>query len=108
MLIQHLQKIFSSLSYLDSGVNIDAGSTVVECIKPLAQNTARTGSMGGLGGFGALFDLKAVGISDPILVSGTDGVGTKLMVIKLLEKISFDCKNRVALHYNGNCQNFPT
>lgn len=59
-------------------MNIDAGNALVEKIKPLAKSTARAGQMGGIGGFGALFDLKACGYKDPILVSGTDGVGTKL------------------------------
>jgi phosphoribosylformylglycinamidine cyclo-ligase len=61
-------------------VDIDAGNRLVEAIKPLARATARPGADAGLGGFGALFDLKAAGYRDPILVAGTDGVGTKLMV----------------------------
>ncbi len=66
------------LTYKDSGVDIDAGNALVEAIKPLAASTLRPGVAGGLGGFGALFDLKAAGFSDPLLVAGTDGVGTKL------------------------------
>ncbi|HBF91856.1 MAG TPA: phosphoribosylformylglycinamidine cyclo-ligase, partial [Hyphomonas atlantica] len=66
------------LSYRDAGVDIEAGERLVEAIGPLAKATARAGVMGGLGGFGALFDLKASGYEDPVLVSGTDGVGTKL------------------------------
>jgi phosphoribosylformylglycinamidine cyclo-ligase len=66
------------LTYKESGVDIDAGDALVEHIKPLARSTDRKGVMGGLGGFGGLFDLKAAGFRDPILVSGTDGVGTKL------------------------------
>ena len=68
------------LSYRDAGVDIEAGDALVSAIKPLAAATKRKGVMGGLGGFGALFDLKAEGWSDPVLVSGTDGVGTKLML----------------------------
>ncbi|HTE35677.1 MAG TPA: phosphoribosylformylglycinamidine cyclo-ligase [Reyranella sp.] len=68
------------LTYKEAGVDIDAGDALVEHIKPLAWSTDRRGVMGGLGGFGGLFDLKAAGFRDPILVSGTDGVGTKLMV----------------------------
>jgi phosphoribosylformylglycinamidine cyclo-ligase len=69
-----------SLSYRDAGVDIEAGERLVEAIGPLAKATHRAGVMGGLGGFGALFDLKAEGWQDPVLVSGTDGVGTKLML----------------------------
>lgn len=67
-------------TYAEAGVNIDAGNALVERIKPLAHATTRAGVMGGIGGFGALFDLKAAGYNDPILVSGTDGVGTKLKI----------------------------
>jgi phosphoribosylformylglycinamidine cyclo-ligase len=67
-------------TYKDAGVDIDAGSRLVEAIKPLAKATARPGSEAGLGGFGAFFDLKAAGFEDPVLVAGTDGVGTKLKV----------------------------
>ena len=68
----------TSLTYAQAGVDIAAGDALVERIKPLARSTHRAGSMGGLGGFGALFDLKAAGFVDPILISSTDGVGTKL------------------------------
>jgi phosphoribosylformylglycinamidine cyclo-ligase len=61
-------------------VDIDAGNALVEAIKPLARGTARAGSDAGLGGFGAFFDLRAAGFQDPILVSTTDGVGTKLKI----------------------------
>ena len=67
-----------SLSYAQAGVDIDAGNKLVDRIKPLAKATSRTGNMASLGGFGALFDPKAAGFTDPILVSATDGVGTKL------------------------------
>ncbi len=68
------------LTYRAAGVDIDAGDALVDAIKPLARATSRPGVLGGLGGFGALFDLKAAGFNDPILVSTTDGVGTKLRV----------------------------
>ncbi len=68
------------LSYRAAGVDIAAGDALVEAIKPLARATSRPGVIGGLGGFGALFDLKAAGFVDPVLVSSTDGVGTKLKV----------------------------
>ncbi len=68
------------LSYRDAGVDIDAGDALVQAIKPLAAATRRPGALGGLGGFGGLFDLKAAGFHDPILVATNDGVGTKLKV----------------------------
>jgi phosphoribosylformylglycinamidine cyclo-ligase len=67
-------------AYKDAGVDIDAGAELVERIKPAVKRTARSGMMGGLGGFGALFDPKAAGYNDPILVSSTDGVGTKIKI----------------------------
>ena len=70
----------NGLTYLAAGVDIAAGEAVVEAIKPLARATMRPGVIGSLGGFGALFDLKAAGFSDPVLVSSTDGVGTKLKI----------------------------
>ena len=68
------------LSYRAAGVDIALGDALVEQIKPLARATDRPGVLGGLGGFGALFDLKASGFADPVLVATTDGVGTKLKV----------------------------
>ena len=68
------------LTYAQAGVDIDAGNALVERIKPAAKRTVRPGTMSGLGGFGALFDLKGAGYSDPILVAATDGVGTKLRI----------------------------
>jgi phosphoribosylformylglycinamidine cyclo-ligase len=68
------------LSYREAGVDIDAASALVESIKPLAKATRRRGADAELGGFGALFDLKAAGYRDPILVAATDGVGTKLKI----------------------------
>ncbi|WP_373356916.1 phosphoribosylformylglycinamidine cyclo-ligase [Pseudoroseicyclus sp. CXY001] len=70
----------NGLSYRDAGVDIDAGNALVERIKPAAKSTDRPGVMAGLGGFGALFDLKAAGYDDPVLVAATDGVGTKLKI----------------------------
>src|SRR6188768_3234595 len=70
----------NGLTYAQAGVDIDAGNALVERIKPLAKSTRRPGSDAGLGGFGALFDLKAAGYDDPLLVTTTDGVGTKLRV----------------------------
>ena len=70
----------NGLTYADAGVDIDAGNDLVERIKPAAKRTARSGVMAGLGGFGALFDLKGAGYQDPILVAATDGVGTKLRI----------------------------
>ncbi|HEY1506384.1 MAG TPA: phosphoribosylformylglycinamidine cyclo-ligase [Stellaceae bacterium] len=67
-------------SYRSAGVDIDAGEALVDAIKPLAKATARPGCDAGLGGFAALFDLKAAGFKDPILLSTTDGVGTKLKI----------------------------
>ena len=70
----------NGLTYSDAGVDIDAGNTLVERIKPAAAATSRPGVMAGLGGFGAMFDLRAAGYEDPILVAATDGVGTKLRI----------------------------
>jgi phosphoribosylaminoimidazole synthetase len=70
----------NGLTYKDAGVDIDAGDALVKRIAPLAKATARRGADAALGGFGGLFDLKALGMTDPILVSGTDGVGTKLEI----------------------------
>ncbi len=70
----------NGLTYAQAGVDIDAGAALVDRIKPLARATRRPGADGSLGGFGALFDLKAAGFTDPLLVSTTDGVGTKLKI----------------------------
>jgi phosphoribosylformylglycinamidine cyclo-ligase len=67
-----------SLSYRDAGVDIDAGDALVEAIKPIAESTRRPGMLEGLGGFGALFEIPPGKYREPVLVSGTDGVGTKL------------------------------
>jgi phosphoribosylformylglycinamidine cyclo-ligase len=68
------------ITYRDSGVDIDAGSRLVEAIKPLARATRRPGADADLGGFGGLFDLRQAGYTDPLLVASTDGVGTKLKI----------------------------
>ena len=70
----------NGITYADAGVDIDAGNALVDRIKPAAKRTKRSGVMAGLGGFGALFDLKDAGYVDPILVAATDGVGTKLRI----------------------------
>jgi phosphoribosylformylglycinamidine cyclo-ligase len=68
------------VSYADAGVDISAGNALVEAIKPLAKATRRKGADSALGGFGGLFDLKACGFKDPVLVAANDGVGTKLRI----------------------------
>ena len=68
----------NGLTYADAGVDITAGNDLVDLIKPLAKSTKRKGSTPNLGGFGGLFDLKACGYKDPVLVAANDGVGTKL------------------------------
>ncbi len=75
-----MTELKNGLTYADAGVDIDAGNALVERIKPAAKRTTRAGTMSGLGGFGALFDLKAAGYKDPVLVAATDGVGTKLRI----------------------------
>jgi len=75
-----MSKKKNGLSYADAGVDIDAGNALVEKIKPLVRATRRPGADGEIGGFGGLFDLKAAGFSDPVLVAANDGVGTKLKV----------------------------
>lgn len=67
-------------AYKNAGVDIEAAAGVVEKIKPKIRETARPGVMSGIGGFGALFDLKETGYKDPVLVSATDGVGTKIKI----------------------------
>ncbi|MCX7318495.1 MAG: phosphoribosylformylglycinamidine cyclo-ligase [Hyphomicrobiales bacterium] len=68
------------LTYADAGVDIDAGNRLVDLIKPMVRATARPGADAEIGGFGGLFDLKAAGFKDPILVAATDGVGTKVKI----------------------------
>jgi phosphoribosylformylglycinamidine cyclo-ligase len=94
-----------SLRYRDAGVNIDAGEALVERIKPAVAATARPGVLSGLGGFGALFELPLQRYRRPVLVSGTDGVGTKLRLANELDRhdtIGIDlvamCVNDVLVH----------
>jgi phosphoribosylamine--glycine ligase / phosphoribosylformylglycinamidine cyclo-ligase len=68
------------LTYAQAGVSVDAGNALVEAIKPHVRSTRRPGADAEIGGFGGIFDLKAAGYTDPLLVSGTDGVGTKLRI----------------------------
>ncbi|OAX44443.1 phosphoribosylamine--glycine ligase [Rhizopogon vinicolor AM-OR11-026] len=68
------------LTYAQAGVSVDAGNALVEAIKPYVRATKRLGADVEIGGFGGIFDLKAIGYMDPVLVSGTDGVGTKLRI----------------------------
>lgn len=76
----------SGLNYRDAGVDIDAGNRLVERIKPIAKRTMRPEVMGGLGGFGALFQVPLDRYREPVLVSGTDGVGTKLKLAMIMQK----------------------
>ncbi len=80
----------NGLSYKQAGVDIDAGNALVEAIKPAVRSTRRPGADGEIGGFGGLFDLKAAGFTDPVLVAANDGVGTKL-------KIAIDTGNHATI-----------
>ncbi|MDQ1004333.1 phosphoribosylformylglycinamidine cyclo-ligase [Neobacillus niacini] len=73
-------------AYTQAGVNIEAGYEAVERMKKHVQKTARAGVIGGLGGFGGMFDLSSLNLKEPVLVSGTDGVGTKLMIAFWMDK----------------------
>ncbi|KAF5292718.1 hypothetical protein FQR65_LT11186 [Abscondita terminalis] len=93
------------LTYAQSGVDIVKGDELVDYIKPLAKSTSQRGVMGGIGGFGGLFDVKKAGFVDPLLVSGTDGVGTKLKIaqeVGIHDTIGIDlvamCVNDVLAH----------
>jgi phosphoribosylformylglycinamidine cyclo-ligase len=76
----------SGLSYRDAGVDIDAGDELVERIKPAVRRSLRPEVLNGLGGFGALFQLDLQRWKQPVLVSGTDGVGTKLLLARQLNR----------------------
>lgn len=89
----------TSLSYRDAGVDIDAGDALVDRIKPLAKKTMRPEVLGGIGGFGALFQLSAK-YKEPVLVSGTDGVGTKLKLAFELNKHDTVGQDLVAMSVN--------
>ncbi len=93
-----------SLTYKDAGVDIDAGNALIERIKPLARSTRRPGVLQGLGGFGALFEIPPGQYDEPVLVSGTDGVGTKLKLaldLNLHDTIGIDlvamCANDIVV-----------
>ncbi len=81
-------------AYEQAGVSVEAGYEVLRRIKSHVNRTKRPGVMGGIGGFGGLFDLASLGYKDPVLISGTDGVGTKLMIAQMMQKhntIGVDC-----------------
>ena len=83
-----------SNAYKEAGVDIEAGYEAVSRMKKHVQKTMRTGVMSGLGGFGGMFDLSTLGLKEPVLVSGTDGVGTKLLLAIMMDKhdtIGIDC-----------------
>ena len=88
------------LTYAEAGVNIEAGNQLVDAIKPLIKSTQRPGALGGIGGFGGLFDLSATGYQDPYLVAANDGVGTKL-------KLAFETgvHNTVGIDLTAMCVN---
>ena len=89
----------TSLSYRDAGVDIDAGDALIERIKPLAKKTLREGVLGGIGGFGALFEVPKR-YQEPVLVSGTDGVGTKLKLAFQLNRHDTVGQDLVAMSVN--------
>ncbi len=76
----------SSLTYKDSGVDITKGNNLIEKIKPIAKSTSRPGVLEGLGGFGAMFEIPLNKYRNPVLISGTDGVGTKLKIAEMLNQ----------------------
>ncbi len=94
------------VTYAQSGVDIDRGDAFVDKIAPLAKSTRRTGSMDAIGGFGGLFDLKALDMKDPVLVAGTDGIGSKLDWAEAMERFDTIGIDLVAMCVNDLlCQN---
>lgn len=89
-----------SLTYADAGVDIDKANSLVDTIKKIAKNTPRTGVMGEIGGFGGLFSLNLANIERPVLVSSTDGVGTKLKIAFMMDK-----HDTVGIDLVGMCVN---
>ena len=92
-------------TYKDAGVDIESTDALVEDISSLSQTTARSGIYEGIGGFGGIFDLKKCGYDDPLLVSGTDGIGTKILLgieTDILDGLGHDlvgmCLNDVLCH----------
>ena len=96
--LESVQK--AGTTYADAGVSIDAGNLLVEKIKPFVKATMRSGADAELGGFGGVFDLKAAGYRDPILISGTDGVGTKLKIAQHVGKHDMIGIDLVAMSVN--------
>jgi len=80
------QPMTKGLTYESAGVSIEAGNTLVQRIRPFVKATRRPGADGEIGGFGGLFDLRAAGFKDPVLVAGIDGIGTKIKVAQAIRK----------------------
>ncbi len=97
---QHRMSAKKPATYSDAGVDIDAGNELIERIKPLVESTRRDGVLGGIGGFGGLFELAGGRYQQPVLVAGTDGVGTKLKLA-----IELDLHNTVGIDLVAMCAN---
>ncbi len=89
-------------SYREAGVDLDAGAEAVRRIGPLVRSTRRSGVVGDIGGFGGLFDLSAAGFRDPLLVSATDGVGTKAEIARLTGRLDTIGRDLVAMICDGH------